>query len=127
MTPTVSAAVEALKKAYPNATVTVLAEDGSGGAYVVVDGVELGNAFTPSKTWFGAQLPSSLPYADVYPVFIGGDVKRTDGAALSGPLSPLTWQGRQAIQVSRRNNRMHAGQPAVSKFLKVVEFVRSLA
>lgn len=127
MTPSVAAAIEGLKKAFPNTTVTVLAEDGNGGAFVLVDGIELGPKFSPTQTWFGAQLPASLPYADVYPLFMGAEVKRTDGAALSGPLSGLNWQGRQAIQVSRRNNRMVGGQSAVAKFVKVIEFVRSLA
>lgn len=127
MTPSVAAAIEGLKKAFPNATVTVLAEDGNGGAFVLVDGIELGPKFSPTKTWFGAQLPASLPYADVYPLFMGAEVKRADGVALSGPLSGLNWQGRQAIQVSRRNNRIVGGQSAVAKFVKVIEFVRSLA
>src|SRR5687767_12091793 len=114
MTPSVAAAIEGLTKAFPNATVTVLTEDGNGGAFVFVDGIELGPKFSPTKTWFGAQLPASLPYADVYPLFMGAEVKRADGVALSGPLSGLNWQGRQAIQVSRRNNRMAGGQSAVA-------------
>lgn len=127
MTPTVAAALDGLKKAFPNATVTVLRDDGNGGAFVAVDGVELGPKFSPVKTWFGAQLPSNLPYADIYPLFMGADVKRADGVALAGPLAGLTWEGRQAIQVSRRNNRMVGGQSAVAKFVKVIDFVRSLA
>jgi hypothetical protein len=126
MTPTVAAALEGLKKAFPNANVTVLREDGNGGAFVAIDGVELSSKFSPVKTWFGAQLPSSLPYADIYPLFMGADVKRADGVALTGPLAGLTWEGRQAIQVSRRNNRMVGGQSAVAKFVKVIDFVRSL-
>jgi len=127
MTPSVAIAVEDLKKAFPNAIVTIVAEDGNGGAYVLVDGIELGAKFSPAKTWLGAQLPASLPYADVYPLFIGSDVKRADGSALGGPLSIQNWQGRTAIQVSRRNNRMNGQQTAVSKFVKVIDFVRSLA
>lgn len=127
MTPSVAAAVEGLKKAFPNATVTVLAEDGNGGAYVLVDGVELGPKFSTAKTWFGAQLPASLPYADIYPLFMGPEVAKADGAALAGPFSSVPWQGRQSIQISRRNNRMAGGQSATAKFVKVVEFVRSQA
>jgi hypothetical protein len=127
MTPSVATAVEGLKKAFPHATVTVLREDGNGGVFIAVDGVDLGPKFTPEKTWFGAQLPASLPYADIYPLFMGAEVKRADGGALTGPLSGLNWEGRQALQVSRRNNRMCGGQSAVAKFVKVIEFVRSLA
>jgi hypothetical protein len=127
MTPSVKLALEGLSKAFPKAAVNVLSEDGNGGAYVVVDGIDLGDKFKPSTTWLGAQLPASLPYADVYPLFIGADVKRADGSPLSGPLSPLSWQNRPAIQVSRRNNRLGSGQSAVAKFVKVIEFVKGLA
>jgi hypothetical protein len=128
MTPSVIAAVDGLKKAFPRATVTVLAEDGNGGAFVVVDGVELGPKFSPATTWFGAQLPASLPYADIYPLFMAPDVTRADGGSLSnGALQSVTWQNRAAIQVSRANRRMTGAQSAVSKFVKVIEFVRSLA
>lgn len=127
MTPSVAMALEDLKKAFPCTTVTVLREDGNGGAFVTVDGIELGPKFASTVTWFGAQLPASLPYADIYPLFMGGDVKRADGGALGGPLSGLNWEGRQALQISRRNNRMCGGQSAVAKFLKVIQFVRSLA
>jgi hypothetical protein len=127
MTPSVATALEGLMIAFPHATVTVLREDGNGGAFVAVDGVELGPKLTPAKTWFGAHLPANLPYADIYPLFMGVDVRRADAGGLSGPLSALTWEGRQAFQISRRNNRMSGGQSAVAKFLKVIEFVRSLA
>jgi hypothetical protein len=127
MTPSVTTAIDDLRRAFPDATVTVLAEDGNGGAHVLVDGIELGPKFAIDRTWFGAHLPASLPYADIYPLFIGSDVTRADGGALTGPLSGLNWQGRQAIQVSRRNNRMVGAQPAAAKFVKVIEFVRSLA
>ena len=127
MTPSTALAIEGLKKAFPKATVTVLAEDGNGGAYVLVDGVELGSKFNTTKTWFGAHLPASLPYADIYPLFMGPEVARADGVALAGPFSSVTWQNRQSIQISRRNNRMPNGQSAAAKFVKVVDFVRSQA
>lgn len=127
MTPSVAASVESLKKVFPKATITVLAEDGTGGAYVLVDGIELGSKFNVATTWFGAHLPASLPYADIYPLFMGAEVARADGVALSGPFSGVDWQGRKSIQISRRNNRMVGAQPAAAKFVKVVEFLRSQA
>lgn len=127
MTPSTAVAIDGLKKAFPNATVTVLAEDGNGGAYVLVDGVELSSKFNIPKTWFGAHLPASLPYADIYPLFMGSEVARADGVALAGPFSSVVWQNRQSIQISRRNNRMPNGQSATAKFVKVVDFVRSQA
>jgi len=128
MTPSVVAAIEDLKKAFPNTDVTVLAEDGQGGAFVRVEEVDLGPGFAPAKTWVGAQLPSTLPYADVYPVFMTPGLTRVDGQALSGPFSQVAWQGLPATQVSRRSNRMNGGgQSALVKFVKVIEFVKGLA
>lgn len=125
MTPSVSSAVEGLRKAFPAATLNILSEDGQGGAFVVLENVELGEQFAPGHTWFGAHLPASLPYADIYPVFMGNDVRRANGAPLNGPFQPVNWQGRPATQVSRRNNRYQAGHTAASKFVKVMDFVRS--
>ena len=127
MTPNVAAAIEGLRTAFPNTDVTVLAEDGQGGAYVTLEEVELGPGFAPAKTWVGAHLPSNLPYADIYPVFMVPELKRADGAAPAGPLAPVNWQGRAATQVSRRCNRLGGGsQSAAVKFVKVIEFVKGL-
>lgn len=128
MTPSVAAAVEGLKKAFPNTVVTVLAEDGHGGVFARLEEVDLGPAFTPSKTWVGAHLPSNLPYADVYPVFMVPGLARTDGQPLSGPFAPVEWQNHSATQVSRRSNRMSGGSQSASvKLFKVIEFVKGLA
>lgn len=127
MTPTVISAIEGLKKAFPGAMLTVLSEDGQGGAFVLVEGIMLGDKFSPTTTWFGAHLPANLPYADIYPVFMGADVKKADGQALQGPLAPVPWQNRLSTQISRRNNRVGAGHTAASKFVKVIEFVKGLA
>lgn len=126
MTPTVISAIEGLKKAFPTASVTIISEDGQGGAFVVLENIALGEKFSPPTTWFGAHLPANLPYADIYPLFMGADVKKANGQALQGPLTQVSWQNRPSIQVSRRNNRVGAGHTAVSKFVKVIEFVKGL-
>ncbi len=126
MTPSVEASLDGLRKAFPGSTVSVLAEDGNGGAFVAVETVALGARFVPSTTWVGAHLPSNLPYADIYPVFIGGDVKKADGTAFVAPVTPTPWQARPAWQVSRRNNRMMTGQTAAAKFVKVLDFLRTM-
>lgn len=127
MTPSVISAIDGLQRAFPTAGVTVLAEDGQGGAFVVLDQIELGENFSPSKTWIGGHLPANLPYADIYPLFMGVDVKKAGGQPLEGPLAPVTWMNRPSIQVSRRNNRIGGGHTAASKFVKVIDFVRALA
>ncbi len=123
----VSGAVEELKRQFDAASFTIR-EDGQGGAYVVIDPVELGPGYRPSATWIGFQIPAQYPYADIYPVFIGGDVVRVDGVALAAPVTPgHQFEGRAAIQVSRRSAAAQSGsQKAVAKILKVINFLENL-
>jgi hypothetical protein len=72
-----------LRRCFPDTQLDVLPE-GNGGAYVFVSPVDLGEKFEPRTTWMGAHLTPQLPYSDVYPLFIGADVKRRDGQAFVG-------------------------------------------
>ena len=123
----VSEAVAELKRAFPDAKV-IANDDGEGGARVIVDPVDLGERFTPRKTWMGGHLTALYPNADIYPVFIDASVRRADGRAFEAPVSlNATFDGRNAIQVSRRNNQIHAcPQTAVAKFVKVIDFLEKL-
>lgn len=123
----VSSAVEELKRQFSSATLNVR-EDGQGGAYVVIEPVSLGSKYHPAATWIGFHLPPQYPYADIYPVFIGGDVRRANGVAFTAPVTPgHQFEGRAAIQVSRRNTAAQAGlQKAGSKILKVLDFLERL-
>jgi hypothetical protein len=73
-------------------------------------------------------IPAQYPYADIYPVFIGGDVRRVDGVAFTAPVTPgHTFEGRPAIQVSRRSSTAQNGlQKATAKILKVLDFLARL-
>jgi hypothetical protein len=65
-------------------------------------------------------------YADVYPIFVRGDLAREDGAALGEAMTSATFQGRPAIQVSRRSNHLVATvDTAAIKFQKVLEWLTS--
>lgn len=123
----VTTAIEELKRQFDTSTLTVR-EDGQGGAYVVMEPVELGVRFQPSATWVGFQIPAQYPYADIYPVFIGTDVQRADGVAFQAPVTPgHSFEGRGAIQVSRRSAAAQSGsQKAVAKILKVLDFLEKL-
>jgi len=123
MTPGVQKAIEQLRAAFPDAELTIQ-PDSNGGAYVFVEQIDVGPKFTPRKTWMGAHLVPQLPYADVYPLFIGGDVTRTDGRPFVAPISPVPFQGRLALQISRRSNRHDPqAQSAATKFLKVLHWL----
>ena len=123
----VATAIEELKKQFPSASFTVT-EDGQGGACVIMEPVSIGSRLRPPSTWMGFHIPPTYPYADLYPVFIGAELQRADGAAL---LPPLTrgpqFEGRPAIQISRRNGTAQTSlQKATSKVLKVIDFLEHL-
>ena len=123
----VCTAIDELRRQFPEATVSAT-EDGQGGAHVFLEPIELGVRYAPQATWFGFQVPAQYPYADVYPVFMGGDVRRNDGVPFSAPVTNgHSFQGRSAIQISRRSPAAQMGaQTATSKILKVLDFLRTL-
>jgi hypothetical protein len=123
----VSTAIEELKRQFATASFTVR-EDGQGGAYVVMEPMILGSRFRPDTTWVGFQIPAQYPYADIYPVFIGVQVARADGVAFAPPITPgHHFEGRPAIQVSRRNGAAQTGlQKATAKLLKVLDYLEKL-
>jgi hypothetical protein len=124
----VSQAIDELKRQFATSSV-VVREDGQGGAYVVMEPVALGPKYRPETTWVGFQIPAQYPYADIYPVFIGSNVVRADGVAFVVPITPgHHFEGRAAIQISRRNSAAQSGlQKAPAKILKVLDFMEKLA
>jgi hypothetical protein len=85
----------------------------------------LGPKFRPESTWVGFHMPAQYQYADIYPVFIGANVARANGAPFVVPVTPgHSFQGRPAIQVSRRNSAAQSGlQKVGAKILKVLDFL----
>jgi hypothetical protein len=123
----VAEAVEELKRAFRHSDITV-SDDGQGGAYVIVESMPIGSRFEPPVTWMGGHISSLYPAADIYPVFIGSDVRRADGREFAAPVTRgHHFAGRSAIQISRRNNQIHlAPQSALAKFAKVLDFLDRL-
>jgi hypothetical protein len=123
----VATGIEELKRQFVDASF-IVRDDGQGGAYVVIERVSLGPGYRPDTTWMGFQIPALYPYADIYPVFIGSDVCRTTGADFVAPVTRgHSFEGRSAIQVSRRNGAAQtAPQKAVTKILKVMKFLESI-
>jgi hypothetical protein len=112
-------------------------EDGTGGAFVVVSDLFIGDNFSPSVSWVGFHITWPYPDADVYPHFIDSGVTYVGQAAPNvypeGALPTSLTRGAMmpgfslpAIQVSRRSNRRQiATDTALHKLLRVVEFLRS--
>ena len=123
----VANAIEELKRAFPSSDVCSR-EDGSGGAYAIVEDVAIGDRYQPSSTWIGGHITPLYPYADIYPLFIGDNVRRADGVAFAAPItSGARFLNRPALQVSRRNNHIqNYPQTAASKFAKVLHFLKEL-
>ena len=123
----VTTAVNELKRQFPDSTFTV-SDDGQGGAYVFMEPVVLGAEYEPESTWFGFQVPAQYPYADIYPVFMGAECRRKDGVGFSAPVTlGHSFQGRAAIQISRRSGAaQNRGQKATAKLLKVLDYLRTL-
>jgi hypothetical protein len=123
----VSAGIDDLKRQFSAASFAVR-DDGQGGAYVIIEPVTLGPRFVPPTTWVGFQIPPQYPYADIYPVFIDGNIRRADGNSFAPPVTPgHVFEGRPAIQISRRNSAAQGGlQKAPAKVLKVLDFLEKL-
>ena len=112
--------------------------DPDGGAYVRVDGIDIGASFSPSTSWIAFQIVWTYPDSDCYPHFIDPDVKYVGSASAPNPhadgnLPTSMTRGAtvpgfegSAIQVSRRSNRRNAEtDSALHKLLRIIEFLRS--
>lgn len=126
MKPDVATAIEELRRQFESAKVSVR-EDGQGGGFVVIDSVPIGARYQPSETWMGFHIPAQYPYADIYPAFIGAEVKRVDNVPFQAPITPNhKFEGRPALQISRRNTTAQTGlQKATTKVLKILTYLGS--
>ena len=123
----VSIAIGELKRQFETSSMTIN-EDGQGGVRLIIEPVNIGSRFRPNETWVGFHIPAQYPYADIYPVFIGGNVARVDGVPFTAPVTPgHSFEGRSAIQVSRRSAAAEGGsQKATAKILKVLDFLERM-
>lgn len=118
-------AVEEIRDRFPDNGVTC-SGDGSGGAFVLIDDVPLGDLYVQSSTWLAFQVTYLYPAADVYPHFVRPDLSRVDGQPLSAGFSRAAWgfDGRSATQISRRSNRWNPNvDTAALKAVKVLAWL----
>lgn len=104
-----------------------VADDGSGGAFVLVEDAGIGDAYLQSTTWVGFRITFQYPYADVYPHFVRSDLTRKDGRPLGDGMSAgHTFMTRPAIQISRRSNRLDpTTNTAALKLMKVLHWLQT--
>jgi hypothetical protein len=137
MKPEVEKALEELATGLPGAKIESK-EDPDGGAFVLLDGIDIGSSFEPASSWIAFHITFSYPDADVYPHFIDQLVKyvgdgptpneHPDGNLPNSMTRGATAPGfeRPAIQVSRSSKRRNAEtDSALQKLLRVIEFLRS--
>ena len=118
-------AIAEIRASFPGSQVT-FREDGQGGAFVTVDPIDPGPPYRQREAWMGFQITFQYPYSDVYPHFVRGDLARVDGVPLGEAMSATTWEGRPAIQLSRRSNHLDPNSDtAVLKLQKVLRWLAS--
>jgi len=125
MKPDVDQAIQEIRAAFDGHDVEVVTE-AQGGAHVIVRDVPIGPVFKPAQTWIGFTIPFQYPDADIYPHFIGGDVRRADEEAHGQAISAAMWRDRPALQLSRKSNQWNpATDTAVLKLIQVLEWLRA--
>jgi hypothetical protein len=125
LTEAVAGAIEELRAAFPGVEL-IAREDGEGGAYVIIESVPLGAAYAAATTWIGFRITFTHPYSDVYPHYVRGDLARADGGPLGDATSTTTFEGRPAIQLSRRSPKRDVSlDSAVMKLLRVLDWLQA--
>jgi hypothetical protein len=126
LSPDVERAIQELRESFPGHDLAYV-EDGQGGARVTMQGFATGADLKPETTWVGFAITFQYPATDVYPHFVRPDLARSDGRALEGEgMSVAAWDGKPAIQLSRRSNRWRQGQDtAAIKLTKVIDWLRT--
>jgi len=126
-------AIEELKTSFSDHEVRTL-EDGDGGAYVLVEDLDLGERYAPPTSWVGFHITHPYPDADVYPHFISGDVRYlgagpTPNSGFPEGIAPghaMPGFNLPAIQISRRSNRWNPDRDtAALKLARVLDWIRS--
>jgi Prokaryotic E2 family E len=125
MKPDVVQAIQEIRAAF-NGYVVDDDPDDQGGAHVIIHDVPIGPVFKPAQTWIGFTIPFQYPDTDIYPHFIGGDVRRTDDGPYGQAISATTWRGRSALQLSRKSNQWNAAtDTALLKLMQVLEWLKN--
>ena len=121
----VEQAVQELSLRFGDAEVEVR-PTGDGGAIVTINPVDVGPGYSPQKTWMKFAISFQYPYADIYPHFVRPNLVRTDGQPHGNGISLTSFQGKPALQLSRRSNHLNPEiDTAALKAIKVIEWLRT--
>ena len=118
-------AVEELSLCFGDTEVEVCPTE-DGGVIVTINPVDVGPGYSPQKTWMKFAISFQYPYADIYPHFLRPDLVRTDGQPHVNGISLTSFQGKPALQLSRRSNHLNPEiDTAALKAIKVIEWLRT--
>jgi hypothetical protein len=129
----VRTAIDEVTQGFPGHELREL-EDDEGGAYVIVEKLDLGDRYAPTVSWVGFHVTHPYPDADVYPHFLRGDLTYSGSGALEATGWPESMAPNQvmpgfnlaAIQVSRRSNHWNPDRDtAALKLTRVLDWIRS--
>jgi hypothetical protein len=121
----VSAAIEEIAAEFEG---TRSEPDGEGGAYVAVQGIEIGERWSPQLITLEFQILFNYPFGAIYPYFTTAELHRADGGQLPSGLQPVPWRGRPMTQVSLRSNHWDPRHDtALSKLKQARHWLQSVA
>jgi hypothetical protein len=130
LTPDVRAAIEELDAAFAEHEIRVRC-DNDGGAWVVVEDVDLGPGFAPGRTWVGFPISFQYPRAHVYPHYVRPDLARADGRPFAPPIhvgQSMPPDNEPAIMISRASHRWDPTRDtAALKLTRVLDWLGSQA
>ena len=129
MNPPVQRAIDQIRATFVDYALDIDA-DGQGGAFVRVNGLVFGPAFSPNVGWIAFHIVFNTPHADVYPHYLPPEFKRADDKPLGEGFQKKEMKlGRftgPATMVSRRSKRWTpAHDTAALKLLKVLDWIRA--
>jgi hypothetical protein len=103
--------------------------NGSGGAYVVIDQVDIGDRWSTQTTWLGFHINYTYPEGDVYPHFLRADLQRAEQGALAAPFNASgEFAGQPATVLSRASHQRDLETFTASrKARSVISFLRDEA
>lgn len=125
VTSEVRGAVEEVSANFPDSQVLAW-PDGEGGVFLVIDDLDIGEVWAPRVSWLGCRVLNAYPEADVYPIFVRGDLARSDGKPLAAPMHPnQQFAGQPAVMVSRTSSRRSPStSSAAVRLVNTLTFLR---
>jgi hypothetical protein len=124
MTQEVEQAIQELQRCFSSAKVDFQSM-ADGGAIVTIAPIDLGPVYVPQQTWIKFAISFQYPCADVYPLYVRPDLARVDGQPHGAGITEASFQGKRALQLSRRSNRLNPEiDTAALKVTKVIQWLK---